>query len=54
MHNYIEKLASIEHANKTKQHICIEKTKVTATVEHYAKRCIWEAVEIKKCNNKQK
>jgi hypothetical protein len=45
----IEQIGSAlaKHSQDTGHHICIEDTKIIAKLEHYGKRKIWEALEIK-------
>lgn len=38
----------VKQSHMTKHHICLENAQVVAKVDHFAKRCIKEAVKIEK------
>ena len=48
IHECTKKYALAEHSVTSKNHICIEDAKVIARIDHYTKRHVIEAIEIKK------
>ena len=47
-HERIKKSAIVEHCYNTKHYMCFENAEVLASIPHYYKRRIREALEIKK------
>ena len=50
-HGRTKQSVVVEQYHDTKHHVCLEDTKVLATIPHHYKRKIREALEIEKCRN---